>query len=106
MRHLFTISFLIFLLPTINSQNYYSINDEFGNGGSWSNVAYWSDVSGGSPLGSGPSASPGGSTNIFIETYVEMDVDITEFGYLSIAVSDSLQTEVNSLGIKAGATLV
>ncbi len=111
MKYILTILISILIVFTLDAQRasdsyYYSINDGLSSGGNWTNGAYWSDVSGGSPLGSTPGVNPGSHDIMYIETYLEMDASITSWGYLEIKAGDSLKTTVNDLGIKGGGTLV
>ncbi len=75
-------------------------------GGDWSNSGYWSSTSGGAPCGCRPGTSPGSSSYTYIQADMNMDVNVTEFGYLEIATNKSLTTLTKSLEIKSGSTFV
>lgn len=84
--------------------NYFSINDGGGMGGDWNNSGYWSNNSGGAPCGCGPSTI--GSSFTYIQTDMNMNVNIAEFGHLEIATGKSLTTLTKNLDIKGGSTFV
>jgi len=49
---------------------------------------------------------PSSSTFTYIQTNINLDVNVSEFGYLNIESGNSLYSTVKNLEIKSGATLI
>lgn len=100
-----TLTAIFLNAPYLTATNYFSINDGFGMGGVWSNSGYWSNSSGGAPCGCAP-GNPKSTDFVYIQTDMDLDVNVSSSGYLKIDAGKSLQTLVNDLEIKNGGTLV
>ncbi|MBI5540251.1 MAG: T9SS type A sorting domain-containing protein [Bacteroidia bacterium] len=95
----------IFISLTQAATKYYSILDGGGFDGNWNANGYWSSTSGGASCGCNPGNNPGGTTEIYIRTQVNLNVSATTAGILDIASGKSLQTLTNNLEIKTGGRL-
>ena len=95
----------IFILPTKGAvKDYYSIVVG-GSGGLWSNGGYWSNTSGGIPCGCAGPGTPT-SDNAYIETNMNLDINVSSSGIINIASGSSLQSLTRNLEIKAGGHLI